>query len=143
MQQHNLYDILAHAFGEQVQKFTVSEPLPIQDLIDKKYTACPGVYVFAFTDRDEKDIIKVGKHQEDLYGRAAQHIHPDNTTSADGKICMRDLLNEEYSDVRLFAVTVKTNDDNLRIPWILAIEAYLELFFRDKERLLIPSHRVG
>jgi hypothetical protein len=109
-----------------VKEFTCCETkfqlfqFPYLTLDNKDNYHQPGVYIFL--DTDNKEPIKVGKHNVDSFWRAKQHIR-DNT----GK-CMRELA--EQSKLELILINLKKEYKNSDLHWIYAIEIYFELLLR-------------
>ena len=90
----------------------------------------PGVYIFL--DKEDKEPVKVGKHNVDSFWRAKQHIR-DNT----GNI-MKELA--EQSKLELILINLKENK-NSGLHWIYAIEIYFEILLR-QHGLKIKADRI-
>ena len=76
------------------------------------------MYVFL----NDKGCIKVGKSERNAPGRAMQHCGKDNTTSADGRIQMKNLPCD--ASTRLLIVNLA--DPTRQMHWLLALERFLE-----------------
>lgn len=90
----------------------------------------PGVYIYIDTKRNR--VIKVGRHLADSLMRALQHIKDDT-----GKIMGN--LDPETTVITL--INVRNKDADLH--WVAALEVFLEMHFRKKNILDIPSGRIG
>jgi hypothetical protein len=118
-------------FGEKAKLFTPVE-IRLNNRKCKEFEAMkvPGVYVFLHEDV----CIKVGKSHSNASKRALQHCGADNTSSADKKWKMSELLDDHRTLLLVYALN---QPDSMH--WVLALENFLER----KLQPAIPSKRNG
>lgn len=127
--EEELLGVFKREFGSLSSAFTTKcFALNEQQVPDEK----GGVYVFFRGN----EVWKIGKSNTNALKRAMQHL-ADNTGSEKGKG-----MAQFKSSVEMKLLLFLINDAN-DVHWVLALEAFLEGYFRMKGNLQIESGRIG